>query len=197
MPQGQARAVQVRRLSERFSPRTIDVFTLGEIWTAEGDDARRVRFDHGQCRMKLLVVGGSSELDGALRTIVTRLAERSDLEIDQPRSARLIFAHHGPGTLLQAGGRWLREGEKRGYTAVVLVIDEDGHPERVTQFAAAQNYMNATIKRALESPSVHSMRDAADEKALSAVFTQVIDRQKDLNQFAIKGRVQTVARAAE
>jgi len=100
--------------------------------------------------MKVLLVGeGASELAGALETLVRRLG-LAEAEIAQDRvSRRDLHAHHGKGRgYFKRAVRWMLEAQKRGHDALILVIDEDGHPERSQEFADAQQYTGTTIHRA-------------------------------------------------
>src|SRR5215217_4681415 len=100
--------------------------------------------------MRILLVGeGASELGGALETLVRRLGF-SDVQVDSDRvSKQQIHAHHGRGQgYFKRAVRWMLEAGKRGYDAVVLLIDEDGRPERVTELRDAQEYSKSPVRRA-------------------------------------------------
>ena len=132
--------------------------------------------------MKVLIVGeGASELDGALKALVTRLAS-SDLDIHQDKVSRGgIHVHHGKGDgYFKRAVRWMLEAKKRGYDALVLVIDQDGHKERAKQFTDAQEYTGTTIRRAL-GVAIRTF-DAwmlADATTLTRVLKFPINRQSD------------------
>lgn len=101
--------------------------------------------------MKVLLVGeGASELAGALEAIVRQLG-LSDAEIEYDRvSQRAIHAHHGKGQgYFKRAVRWILEAQKRGHDALILVIDEDGCPQRSQQFADAQLSDASPLRRAL------------------------------------------------
>ena len=134
--------------------------------------------------MKVLVVGeGASELAGALQALVSRLSSKP-LDIDHDRvSRRDIRVHPGKGNgYFKRALRWMMEAERRGYEALVLVIDQDKDGNRIKQFGEAQNHVGVTaIARALGVAI--PMFDAwmlADEKALTDVLGRVVSRQKDL-----------------
>ncbi len=132
--------------------------------------------------MKTLLVGeGPSELGGALQHFVERLSP-TKMTIDHERvSRRDLHSHHGKGKgYFKRALRWMIEVRKRGYDAVVLVIDEDGKSERVKEFDDAQDYRDVAIRRAL-GVAIRTF-DAwilADEKALSAVLECNVDRQRN------------------
>ncbi|MBA2431924.1 MAG: DUF4276 family protein [Chthoniobacterales bacterium] len=132
--------------------------------------------------MKVLIVAeGASELEGALKTIISRLAS-AELDIHQDKvSAGRIHAHHGKGQgYFKRAVRWMIEAEKRGFDAVILVIDEDGRHERTKEFTEAQNYAGRKIRRAL-GVAIRTF-DAwmlADEVALTKVLNFPINCQPD------------------
>jgi hypothetical protein len=131
--------------------------------------------------MKVLLVGeGASELAGALETLVRRLG-LAEAEIAQDRvSRRELHAHHGKGRgYFKRAVRWMLEAQKRGHEALVLVIDEDGRPERLQEFADAQQYAGTPIRRAF-GVAIRTF-DAwmlADEKALTEVLGCTVSRQQ-------------------
>lgn len=127
----------------------------------------------------LIVSEGPHESGGALEALVTRLAT-SGLRCEHDRVAcRDIHAHHGRGQgYYKRAVRWLREAEKRGFDALVLVIDEDGRSERVKQFTEAQGYEHVSLPRAL-GVAIRTF-DAwmlGDERALTAVLGCQVPRQ--------------------
>ena len=132
--------------------------------------------------MKVLVVGeGASELDGALRELVTRLAS-SDVDIEQDKVSRSgVHVLHGKGNgYFKRAVRWIIEAEKRGYEALVLVIDQDGRQERTKQLTEAQEYTGRTLRRAF-GVAIRTF-DAwmlADESALTKVLEFSVNRQSD------------------
>jgi hypothetical protein len=129
--------------------------------------------------MRVLIVGeGAHELDGALPTLVNRLLD-TELEYDTDLVKRdKIHVHHGKGRgYFKKAVRWVFEARKRGYDAVVLVIDEDGQTERVRQIQDAQEYSGIDFKRAL-GVAIRTF-DAwmlADETAVSRVVGSTVQR---------------------
>ena len=127
----------------------------------------------------LLVSEGKHELSGSLETFVRRLSPLN-LEIDHDRVSRSdIHAHHGKGQgFFKRAVRWILEARKRGYEAIVLVVDEDGQSERIRELTAAQESTVVEFRRAL-GIAIRTF-DAwmlADECALSAVLGRAIGRQ--------------------
>ncbi|MGQ0633469.1 MAG: hypothetical protein ACT4QC_02570 [Planctomycetaceae bacterium] len=130
--------------------------------------------------MKLLIVSeGASELDGALATLVQRL--RTDrLVISHDRASRAdIHVHFGKGRgYFKRAVRWLLEARKRGFDALVMVIDEDGDAPRVRQISEAQVHPLGVTRRAL-GVAIRTF-DAwmlADEKALTGALGNQVQRQ--------------------
>jgi len=132
--------------------------------------------------MKVLIVGeGASELAGALSTLVTRLAS-AELEIHQDKVSQSgIHVHHGKGGgCFKRAVRWMIEAEKRGFDAVVLIIDQDGRPERAKEFTEAQEYTRISIRRALGvAVKTFDTWMIADEAALTTVLDFPVNRQPD------------------
>jgi hypothetical protein len=65
-------------------------------------------------------------------------------------SRKDIHAHHGKGQgYFKKALRWILEADKRGYDAIVLVIDQDNAPERVQEITSAQNDQRVALRRAL------------------------------------------------
>jgi hypothetical protein len=102
--------------------------------------------------MKILLVGeGRHELAGALPALVQRFTS-TDIQYDLDRVSRNdIHAHHGRGGgYFKKALRWIREAEKRGYDALILLIDEDNRPERTREIDDAQDHSTVTaLPRAL------------------------------------------------
>ncbi|HVA48284.1 MAG TPA: DUF4276 family protein [Pirellulales bacterium] len=114
-----------------------------------------------------------------METLVRRLSSLK-LEVDHDRVSRGdIHAHHGKGQgFFKRALRWMLEARKRGYEALVLVVDEDGQAERVKEMTAAQESSLIAFRRAL-GIAVRTF-DAwmlADEKALSSILGGEIERQ--------------------
>ena len=76
--------------------------------------------------------------------------------------------------------RWLKEAEDREADALILLIDEDGRPETITEIRDAQGYHESQLARAL-GVAIRTF-DAwmlADERALSEVLGCTVNRQPD------------------
>jgi hypothetical protein len=136
--------------------------------------------------MKVLVVSeGPHERSGALQNLARRLAEEIGIEFESidvkaDRVSRNdIFTFRGKGQgFFKRAVRWLLEAEKRGFDALILVIDEDGRVERRLDVEKAQENTTATIRRAL-GVAIRSF-DAwmlADEESLSEVLRTRVARQ--------------------
>lgn len=131
--------------------------------------------------MKVLPVSeGKHELGGALEALVRRLSA-SVLEIECAKvSEGSIHTHRGKGQgFYKRAIRWLLEARKRGYAAIVLVIDEDGHAERAIELTDAQQYAATDFPRAF-GIAIRTF-DAwmlADERALASVLGCQIQRQR-------------------
>ncbi len=129
----------------------------------------------------LLVSEGPSELSGALENLVRRLGMTAqDIETDRV-SRRTIHAHHGKGRgYFKRAVRWMLEARKRGYGALILVIDQDGRPERTREIADAQEYAGTWLPGALGA-AIRTF-DAwmlADEKAMTEVLGAGVSRQPE------------------
>lgn len=131
----------------------------------------------------LIVAEGNHELAGALEALIRRLTPGVEFEFDSDRVSRNdIHAFHSKGReYFKRSVRWLREAKKRGYEALVLVIDEDGRPERSLGLSEAQKDNTVTsIPRAL-GVAIRTF-DAwmlADEKALTQVLESPTQRQPE------------------
>jgi len=136
--------------------------------------------------MKVLLVAegkherGKEDRDGALETIVRRLHQGiSQCDLDRV-SRNDIHAHHAKGQgYFKKALRWIREAEKRGYDAIVLVIDQDNAPERVQEITKAQNDQLFVLRRAL-GVAIRTF-DAwmlADEPALTRVLSYAVSPQR-------------------
>jgi uncharacterized protein DUF4276 len=132
--------------------------------------------------MKVLVVAeGKHEQSGALGNFLQRLGgDDAVFEFDRVANNR-IRAFHGKGDgFFKRSVRWLLEAQKRGFDALILLIDEDGDRKRVDQMARAQNFTRWQFQRAL-GVAVRTF-DAwmlADETALASVLGHPVDRQRD------------------
>ena len=123
---------------------------------------------------------GKEDRDGALETLVRRLHQDiTHCDLDRV-SRKDIHAHHGKGQgYFKKELRWIREAEKRGYDAIVLVIDQDNVPERVQEITNAQNAQLVTLRRAL-GVAIRTF-DAwmlADEQALTRVLGYAVSPQR-------------------
>jgi hypothetical protein len=129
----------------------------------------------------LLVSEGIHEEAGALEALVMRVEPRIKSCAWQPSSRKDIATRKGKGQgFFKRAVRWILQARKEGYDALVLVIDEDGRPQRVRELNEAQDERSQTggYPRAL-GIAIRSF-DAwilADEKALSTVLNCVVDRQ--------------------
>lgn len=129
----------------------------------------------------LIVAEGKHERDGALLALVSRLAT-TELQCESDRVSRKdIHAHHGKGPGFKKKAiRWLREAEQQGYEAIIFLIDEDGHAERIQQIDEAQDSKLGVSRRAL-GVAIRSF-DAwmlADEQALTTALGYPATRQPD------------------
>ena len=128
---------------------------------------------------KVLIVGeGKHELSGALEALVVRVcSDEIECEFDFVRRSD-IHAVHGRGRgYFQKAMRWVFEARKRGFDALVLVIDEDGKQERRRELSEAQD--SAPIYPRAMGVAVRTF-DAwilSDESALSATLETTVDKQ--------------------
>ncbi len=126
---------------------------------------------------------GDEEVAGALKTLACRIGRNSEQwQITEAKvSNKRVRAHHGKGKGYQKRCiRWMLEAEKRGYDAIVLLVDCDRVESRIAEVDAAQASPLALIKRAL-GVAVEAF-DAwmlADHVALSKVFGSPVQRQPD------------------
>lgn len=132
--------------------------------------------------MKVLIVAeGKHERSGSLETLVRRLLS-CDLQFDVDDIHRRLSPLHGIGGFdyCKRALQWVQEAQKRGYDAVVLLLDEDGYPDRIKGIDQAQVRLSKTamLPRAL-GVAVRAF-DAwmlADEKALSDVLNRTVSCQ--------------------
>jgi hypothetical protein len=123
---------------------------------------------------------GKEDRDGALETLVRRL-HQDITQCDLDRVSRKdIHAHHGKGQgYFKKALRWIRKAEKRGYDAIVLVIDQDNVPERMQEITRAQNAQLVTLHRAL-GVAIRTF-DAwmlADAQALTRILGYAVSPQR-------------------
>ncbi len=130
--------------------------------------------------MRVLVVSeGKHEQAGALENLLKKLGG-AGAEFDLDRvSNPSIHAIHGLGRgYFKRALRWLREAEKRGADALILLIDQDGQGERTRQIEDGQNSVLSQLPRAM-GVAIRTF-DAwmlADERALTEVLGCVVPRQ--------------------
>lgn len=129
----------------------------------------------------LIVCEGRHESEGALAAIIRRLAGPG-LEYVMDRVSRNdIHAHHGKGNgYKKRAVRWLLEAQKRGFDALIFLIDQDHCPERRQQINEAQEQELGVARRAL-GVAVQTF-DAwmlADDKTLTRALDCQVPRQPD------------------
>lgn len=92
-----------------------------------------------------------------------------------------IHTHRGRGGgYCKRALRWLMEAQKRGFDALILLIDEDGQHERTAQIAEAQESTLLRLRRAFGvAIKTFDAWMLADEKALTTVLGCQIDTQPD------------------
>jgi hypothetical protein len=132
--------------------------------------------------MKVLLVSeGEHEASGALESLVMRTLPRIvSCTWDRVSNNRIETQHSKGQGFLKRAVRWMREARKRGFDALVLVVDEDGNRRRVQEMNEAQNEdrITGTFPRAL-GVAIRTF-DAwmlADERALSSILDAVIPTQ--------------------
>lgn len=134
----------------------------------------------------LLVSEGKHELgaggdSGALAILLRRMSSDVD-NIECRRFKDLPRGYYGKGgRLFRRAMDWLIEAQKRGFDALVIVVDQDGKDKRLRDFEAVQSHLKYTVKRAL-GIAVQKF-DAwmlADESALTEVLGHPVNRQPDV-----------------
>jgi hypothetical protein len=132
--------------------------------------------------MKVLLVSeGKHEESGALESLVIRLSPQIE-SCTWDRVSRVDVATlHGKGRgYFKRVLRWAIEARKRDYDALVLVIDQDGHPERIRELDEAQGNTTIPIPKALGiAIPVFDAWMLADEQALSAVLKFTVSTQPE------------------
>lgn len=132
--------------------------------------------------MKVLVVAeGAHEREGALPALVRRLNPAIVDAECEPANTTSVRAYRGTGDgFYKRALRWLIEAEKRGYDALVFVIDRDRRRERIREMNMAQHSLTQSqLPRAL-GVAIESF-DAwilADQKALGIVLGCNVPQQK-------------------
>ena len=130
--------------------------------------------------MRILVVSeGKHEQSGALENLLKRLGENHHLfEHDRIANTDIPRVHKGKGYFKKAL-RWILEAEKKGYDALILLIDEDGIQKRVQEIQQAQAHNSLSLLPRAMGVAVRTF-DAwmlADEQALTTVLGDNINRQ--------------------
>ena len=128
----------------------------------------------------LLVSEGIHEQRGALEALVRQLSPHG-FEFEHAKVSRNdIHAHHGKGGgYFKRAIRWMLEAEERGFDAIVLLIDQDGHAVRSQEIDHAQAHALGVERRAL-GVAIRTF-DAgmlSDETALSSVLSATVPRQR-------------------
>jgi hypothetical protein len=135
----------------------------------------------------LLVAEGESELgnlqvEGSLAVLVRRLLPETREIVGRKVSDRAVRTHRQPG---QGGGferralLWLRYAGAAGFDALVLVIDEDGDPQRGSELDAAQRRQEFPLGRAFGlAIRTYDAWMLADERALGAALGGAVGRQR-------------------
>ena len=129
--------------------------------------------------MKVLIVAeGKHERSGSLETLVRRLLSGNP-QFDMDDIHRRLSPLHGIGGFdyCKRALQWIQEAQKRGYDAIVLLLDEDGYPDRIKGIDQAQVRLSKTamLPRAL-GVAIRAF-DAwmlADEKALSDTLCRIV-----------------------
>ena len=139
--------------------------------------------------MKILLVSegrhelGDNQNAGALEVLVRRIVGSGvELRVETDRvSSRAVRTHAGKGKgFFKRAVRWTLEASRRGYDALVLLIDEDRMNDRVRQLDDAQLCELVKLPRAI-GLAIHTF-DAwmlADETALASVLRCPVERQPD------------------
>lgn len=132
--------------------------------------------------MRVLVVSeGKHEQGGALENLLRRLGGDGAIFAQDRVSSNTIHAFHGKGRgYFKRAVRWLREAEKRGFDALVLLIDQDGQSDRTKQICRAQDSSLSQLPRAM-GVAIRTF-DAwmlADEAALADVLGCPVARQTE------------------
>jgi hypothetical protein len=132
--------------------------------------------------MNVLVVSeGKHEQAGALENLLRRLGGDEAIFTHDRVCNDTIHAVHGKGGgYFKRAVRWLLEAKKRGFDALVLLIDQDGERERSKQIADAQDTSLSPLPRAM-GVAIRTF-DAwmlADEMALTDVLGCPVTRQAE------------------
>lgn len=140
--------------------------------------------------MKVLIVSeGKHELGNeyrdqtlaALRTLVCRIVGvELQCDLDTVRNVGRHITHGKSDRFKRKAIECMKQAERRGYGAIVFLIDEDGDTDRRRQLDLAQEYMGFGIRRAI-GLAIRTF-DAwmlADETALSQALSTTVQRQPD------------------
>lgn len=142
--------------------------------------------------MRVLVVSegkhelGDSAETSALVAIVNRILPGANQFVIDKVSNPRVKIHTPRGKARDYEKRcvaWLKQAQEEGYDALVLVVDRDGHAERLSGIQSAQENTLCMLQRAL-GVAIESF-DAwllADQHALSKVLHKRIDTQPDPEQ---------------
>ncbi|MEX2175431.1 MAG: DUF4276 family protein [Pirellulaceae bacterium] len=129
----------------------------------------------------LLVSEGKHEESGALEALVRRVAPHIEsCTWDRASSSRIDTQPCKGQGFSKRAIRWILEARKRGYDALVLVIDEDGRRDRASDLDRAQSEAKQTHDFPCALGVAIRSFDAwmlADEKALSAALGRVVPCQ--------------------
>lgn len=131
----------------------------------------------------LLVAEGEHEHGGALQQLVSRVLGGNH-EFKASRLADSPVRVHGKGRGYEKKAiRWLMEAQKRGYDALILLVDRDGNRDRESEIKSAQQYPKAIGDKPFPRAMgvAVEMFDAwifADEQALSRVVNTTIQTQQ-------------------
>ena len=130
----------------------------------------------------LVVVEGKHERDGAVSALIQRLRpDLTDLQFDRLANSD-IHVHHGKGRGYEKKAiRWILEAHRRGFEAMILLVDRDKVAERTIEITNAQNNTAVCALRRALGVAIESF-DAwilADEKALSIVLAKTVQTQSE------------------
>ncbi len=134
---------------------------------------------------KCLIVGeGPHERFGAMENIVKQVCP-SCTEFDSDRVANNeIHTHHGRGAgMMKRAIRWIIEADKRGYDALVLLVDQDNYPDRLSEIEDAQIWEGNLFPRALGVPiRTFDSWMLADINAVRKVASVTVNEVKELDR---------------
>ncbi len=131
----------------------------------------------------LLVAEGKHEHGGALQQLVSRVLGGNH-EFEADRLANSPVRVHGKGRGYEKKAiRWLMVAQKRGYDALIPLVDRDENMDRESELKIAQQYPTAIGDKHLPRAMgvAVEMYDAwifADEQALSRVVGAIIQTQQ-------------------